>query len=133
MKKWHVFTHIYNICRYLKKLNVYVHLNKLVNNLQYGQHSQKTYNYLFVFTTPTIIRLTCLTLPRKIPFLHHTILLQLATNHRSGPIKATTIYSSYKTHQNNILKVFAISRERHTNSENPSASCVFLICLYCGM
>lgn len=37
------------------------------------------------------------------------------------------------TYQNNILRVFAMSSAKQTYKENPSASCVFLICLYCGM
>lgn len=37
------------------------------------------------------------------------------------------------TYQNIILKVLATKRARHTSKEKPSASCVLLICLYCGM
>lgn len=36
------------------------------------------------------------------------------------------------THQKRIRSVLATSSVRHTNSENPSASCVCLICRYCG-
>lgn len=44
----------------------------------------------------------------------------------------TTTTTHFSTHQNNIRNVFATSKARHTCSENPSASCVSLICRYCG-